>query len=71
MRIIYKTFHEDLEDTLNASFVFVDELYNTPNSSTDMNVKEVIVKGVTVACLVIPVHIHSKKSLLLLILRYK
>lgn len=37
----------------------VDELGNTPNSSNDMNVKEVIVKEITVACLVISLHIQS------------
>lgn len=54
----YETCHEDLEETPNASFVSVDELGNTPNASTDMDVKEVIVKEITVACLVIPVHIQ-------------
>lgn len=57
----YETCHEDLEDTLDASFVSVDELGNTPNSSNDMDVKEVIVKEITVASLVISLHIKSKR----------
>lgn len=58
----YETCHEDLEDTLDASFVSVDELGNTLNSSNDMNVKEVIVKEITVASLMISLHIQSKRA---------
>lgn len=36
----YETCHEDLEDTLDASIVSVDELSNTLNSSNDMNVRK-------------------------------
>lgn len=57
----YETCHEDLEDTLDASFVSVDELGNTPNSSNYIDVKEVIVKEITVASLVISLHIQSKR----------
>lgn len=57
----YETCHEDLEDTLDASFVSVDELGNTLNSSNDMDVKEVVVKEITVASLVISLHIKSKR----------
>lgn len=57
----YKTCHEDLEDTLDVSFVFVDKLCNTHNSSNDMDVKKEIVKEITIASLVIPVHIQSKR----------
>lgn len=57
----YETCHEDLEDTLDASFVSADGLGNTPNSSNDMDVKEVIVKEITVASLVISLHIKSKR----------
>lgn len=39
----------------------VDELGNTPNSSNDNDVKEVIVKEITVASLVISLHIQSKR----------
>lgn len=57
----YETCHEDLEDTLDSSFVSVDELGNTPNSSNDIDVKEVIVKEITVASLVISLHIQSNR----------
>lgn len=57
----YETCHEDLEDTLDASFVSADGLGNTSNSSNDMDVKEVIVKKITVASLVISLHIKSKR----------
>lgn len=57
----YETCNEEVEDTLDASIVSVDELGNTPNSFNDMNVKEVIVKEITVASLVISLHIQSKR----------
>jgi hypothetical protein len=51
-----ETCQEEMEETPNVSLLSLDELGHELNSSTDRDVKEILVKQVNVVGLVIPFH---------------